>query len=274
MAASVRDGSRYNDEGGIAWCAAVARRPRMPAVCDPAAARDVPRRPDSMVTDPSAHAGLPPVRTLAQIARGLTWVGAAFLVASAGVIVWAVFRTVGVDDLVIALTVAGASTRSHRPKVCQRRGLACACGPRAIGRCGGIPNPARRESRAIVVLQIRDQNDLNGSSRVVPQWRQSSTFTRALSEWFRAGFCKLRAVRPGICFGSAHCSSSARYLARSTNAPRNNYRGRRQLLLCKSAPSGDRHPRRHRRTIGTRRAVPSRAARLLLFRVQSSRSES
>ena len=107
MAASVRDGSRYNDEGGIAWCAAVARRPRMPAVCDPAAARDVPRRPDSMVTDPSAHAGLPPVRTLAQIARGLTWVGAAFLVASAGVIVWAVFRTVGVDDLVIALTVAG-----------------------------------------------------------------------------------------------------------------------------------------------------------------------
>jgi two-component system CheB/CheR fusion protein len=47
------------------------------------------------------------VRTLAQIARGLTWIGAAFLVASAAVIVWAVFRTVGVDDLVIALTVAG-----------------------------------------------------------------------------------------------------------------------------------------------------------------------
>src|SRR4029079_19192945 len=107
MAASVRDGSRYNDEGGIAWCAAVARRPRMPAVCDPAAARDVPRRPDSMATNSSTDAGLPPVRTLAQIARGLTWVGAAFLVASAGVIVWAVFRTVGVDDLVIALTVAG-----------------------------------------------------------------------------------------------------------------------------------------------------------------------
>lgn len=46
-------------------------------------------------------------RTLAQIARGLTWIGAAFLVAGAGVIVWAVFRTVGVDDLVVALTVAG-----------------------------------------------------------------------------------------------------------------------------------------------------------------------
>ncbi len=60
-----------------------------------------------MMSDPSAEAGLPPVRTLAQIARGLTWIGAAFLVASAGVIVWAVFRTVGVDDLVIALTVAG-----------------------------------------------------------------------------------------------------------------------------------------------------------------------
>ncbi|MEO8536541.1 MAG: PAS domain S-box protein [Betaproteobacteria bacterium] len=42
-----------------------------------------------------------------QIARGLTWIGAAFLIASAGVIVWAVFRTVGVDDLIVALTVAG-----------------------------------------------------------------------------------------------------------------------------------------------------------------------
>jgi len=60
-----------------------------------------------MATDSSTDAGLPPIRTLAQIARGLTWVGAVFLVASAGVIVWAVFRTVGVDDLVIALTVAG-----------------------------------------------------------------------------------------------------------------------------------------------------------------------
>ena len=47
------------------------------------------------------------VRTLSQIARGLTWIGAAFLVASGGVIVWAVFRTVGVDDLIVALTVAG-----------------------------------------------------------------------------------------------------------------------------------------------------------------------
>ena len=46
-------------------------------------------------------------RTLSQIAQGLTWIGAAFLVASGGVIVWAVFRTVGVDDLLVALTVAG-----------------------------------------------------------------------------------------------------------------------------------------------------------------------
>jgi PAS domain S-box-containing protein len=46
-------------------------------------------------------------RTLFQIARGLTWIGGGFLVASAAVIVWAVFRTVGVDDLLVALTVAG-----------------------------------------------------------------------------------------------------------------------------------------------------------------------
>src|SRR5581483_162930 len=46
-------------------------------------------------------------RTLSQIARGLVWIGGAFLVASAAVIVWAVFRTVGVDDLLVALTVAG-----------------------------------------------------------------------------------------------------------------------------------------------------------------------
>ena len=46
-------------------------------------------------------------RTLSQIARGLTWIGGGFLVASAAVIVWAVFRTVGVDDLLVALTVAG-----------------------------------------------------------------------------------------------------------------------------------------------------------------------
>jgi len=46
-------------------------------------------------------------KSLSQIARGLTWIGAAFLVASAAVIVWAVFRTVGVDDLIVALTVAG-----------------------------------------------------------------------------------------------------------------------------------------------------------------------
>ncbi len=46
-------------------------------------------------------------RTLSQIAQGLTWIGGAFLVASGAVIVWAVFRTVGVDDLLVALTVAG-----------------------------------------------------------------------------------------------------------------------------------------------------------------------
>ena len=53
------------------------------------------------------EAGLEHDRTLAQIARGLTWIGAAFVVASAAVIVWAVFRTIGVDDLIVALTVAG-----------------------------------------------------------------------------------------------------------------------------------------------------------------------
>ena len=46
-------------------------------------------------------------RTLSQIAGGLAWIGGAFLLASAAVIVWAVFRTVGVDDLLVALTVAG-----------------------------------------------------------------------------------------------------------------------------------------------------------------------
>ena len=55
----------------------------------------------------TADAGLSQDRTLSQIARGLTWIGGAFLIASAGVIVWAVFRTVGVDDLIVALTVAG-----------------------------------------------------------------------------------------------------------------------------------------------------------------------
>ena len=57
--------------------------------------------------EPSVEAGLEQDRTLSQIARGLTWIGGAFLVASAAVIVWAVFRTVGVDDLIVALTVAG-----------------------------------------------------------------------------------------------------------------------------------------------------------------------
>jgi len=60
-----------------------------------------------MSPTPTAEAGLQHDRTLAQIARGLTWIGGAFLIASAAVIVWAVFRTVGVDDLVVALTVAG-----------------------------------------------------------------------------------------------------------------------------------------------------------------------
>ena len=60
-----------------------------------------------MLPTPSGEAGLEHNLTLAQIARGLTWIGGAFLVASAAVIVWAVFRTVGVDDLVVALTVAG-----------------------------------------------------------------------------------------------------------------------------------------------------------------------
>ena len=56
------------------------------------------------------HAEAPNIerdRTLSQIARGLAWIGGGFLVASAAVIVWAVFRTVGVDDLLVALTVAG-----------------------------------------------------------------------------------------------------------------------------------------------------------------------
>jgi hypothetical protein len=60
-----------------------------------------------MLRTSSGEAGLEHDRTLSQIARGLTWVGAAFLVASAAVIVWAVFRTVGVDDLIVALAVAG-----------------------------------------------------------------------------------------------------------------------------------------------------------------------
>ena len=60
-----------------------------------------------MLHTPSGEAGFTQDRTLSQIARGLTWIGGAFLVASAAVIVWAVFRTVGVDDLIVALTVAG-----------------------------------------------------------------------------------------------------------------------------------------------------------------------
>ncbi len=60
-----------------------------------------------MAPTPTAEAPLQHDRTLSQVARGLTWIGGAFLIASAAVIVWAVFRTVGVDDLIVALTVAG-----------------------------------------------------------------------------------------------------------------------------------------------------------------------
>ena len=51
--------------------------------------------------------GLEKDLTLSKVARGLVWIGGSFLAASAAVIVWAVFRTVGVDDLLVALTVAG-----------------------------------------------------------------------------------------------------------------------------------------------------------------------
>jgi PAS domain S-box-containing protein len=56
---------------------------------------------------PTRGIGLEHDRTLSQIAHGLTWIGGAFLIASGAVIVWAIFRTVGVDDLLVALTVAG-----------------------------------------------------------------------------------------------------------------------------------------------------------------------
>ena len=69
----------------------------------PAAWRRASREP----MPPQGDARVQRDRTLSQIVRGLTWVGSAFLVASAAVVVWAVFRTVGVDDLLVALTVAG-----------------------------------------------------------------------------------------------------------------------------------------------------------------------
>ena len=69
----------------------------------PAAWRRAAREP----TLPQGDARVQHDRTLSQIVRGLTWIGGAFLVASAAVVVWAVFRTVGVDDLLVALTVAG-----------------------------------------------------------------------------------------------------------------------------------------------------------------------
>jgi PAS domain S-box-containing protein len=44
---------------------------------------------------------------LGRIIRGLTWIGTFFLVLTALAIVWAVFRTHGIDDLITALTVTG-----------------------------------------------------------------------------------------------------------------------------------------------------------------------
>ena len=44
---------------------------------------------------------------LSRIIRGLTWTGTIFLVLTAVAIVWAVFRTRGIDDLITALTVTG-----------------------------------------------------------------------------------------------------------------------------------------------------------------------
>ena len=44
---------------------------------------------------------------LTRIIRGLTWTGTIFLVLTAVAIVWAVFRTRGIDDLITALTVTG-----------------------------------------------------------------------------------------------------------------------------------------------------------------------
>ena len=44
---------------------------------------------------------------LTRIIRGLTWIGTIFLVLTAVAIVWAVFRTRGIDDFITALTVTG-----------------------------------------------------------------------------------------------------------------------------------------------------------------------
>ena len=44
---------------------------------------------------------------LTRIIRGLTWTGTVFLILTAVAIVWAVFRTRGIDDLITALTVTG-----------------------------------------------------------------------------------------------------------------------------------------------------------------------
>ena len=44
---------------------------------------------------------------LTRIIRGLTWTGTIFLVLTAIAIVWAVFRTRGIDDLITALTITG-----------------------------------------------------------------------------------------------------------------------------------------------------------------------
>ena len=44
---------------------------------------------------------------LGRIIRGLTWIGTIFLVLTALAVVWAVFRTRGIDDFITALTVTG-----------------------------------------------------------------------------------------------------------------------------------------------------------------------
>ena len=44
---------------------------------------------------------------LGRIIRGLTWIGTIFLVLTAVAVVWAVFRTRGIEDFITALTVTG-----------------------------------------------------------------------------------------------------------------------------------------------------------------------
>src|SRR5689334_10584094 len=44
---------------------------------------------------------------LNRVIRGLTWIGTIFLVLTAVAVVWAVFRTRGIEDFITALTVTG-----------------------------------------------------------------------------------------------------------------------------------------------------------------------